>query len=62
MESFNKKLLEQVVGDGRIFISSTLIDGKYTLRFACLSFRTHLKQVDTLLKVLKEKVKFLERK
>lgn len=53
---FNKKLLEAVVADGRIFISSTMIDGKFTLRFACLSFRTHLKQVDILLKILKEKV------
>lgn len=61
-DSFNKKLLEEVVGDGRIFISSTLIDGKYTLRFACLSFRTHLRQVDTLLKVLREKVKYLDTK
>jgi len=58
--SFNKKLLEAVVEDGRIFISSTLIDGKYTLRFACLAFRTHLKQVDLLLSILKEKLKELQ--
>lgn len=60
--AFNKKLLEAVVEDGRIFISSTLLDGKFTLRLACLAFRTHLKQIDTLLKVLKEKVKMLEGK
>lgn len=58
---FNKKLLEAVVKDGRIFISSTMIDGKYTLRFACLSFRTHLKQVDLLIDILKQKVRALER-
>jgi len=60
--AFNKKLLEEVVADGRIFISSTLLDGKFTLRFACLSFRTHLKQVDLLLRILKEKAKELEKK
>ncbi len=60
-DAFNKKLLEEVVADGRVFISSTLLNGKFTLRFACLAFRTHLKTVDTLLKVLKEKVKALER-
>lgn len=60
--AFNKKLLEAVVTDGRIFISSTMIDGKYTLRFACLAFRTHLQQVDLLLKILKENVNKLERK
>ena len=62
INAFNKKLLEEVVADGRIFISSTLLDGKFTLRFACLAFRTHLKQVDLLLKILKEKVKMLEKK
>ena len=60
--AFNKKLLEEVVTDGRIFISSTMLDGKFTLRLACLAFRTHLKTIDTLLNVLKEKVKMLERK
>jgi len=56
---FNKRLLHEVVADGRIFISSTMLDGKFTLRFACLAFRTHLKTVDTLLGVLDEKVKYL---
>ena len=55
-DEFNKKLLEAVVADGRVFISSTVLNGKYTLRFACLAFRTHLKTVDTLLEILKEKV------
>lgn len=57
---FNKRLLDEVVADGRVFISSTLLDGKFTLRFACLAFRTHLKTVDTLLSVLNEKGKMLE--
>ena len=54
--AFNKALLEAVVADGRVFISSTVLNGDYTLRFACLAFRTHLKTVDTLLEVLKSKV------
>jgi len=61
VNAFNKKLLEAVVADGRIFISSTMLDGKFTLRFACLAFRTHLREVDLLLKILKEKVKHLEK-
>ncbi|MDZ4713855.1 MAG: aminotransferase class I/II-fold pyridoxal phosphate-dependent enzyme [Cytophagales bacterium] len=56
---FNKKLLHAVQKDGRVFISSTLLDGKFTLRFACLSFRTHLSTVDTLLAVLKREVEKL---
>jgi glutamate/tyrosine decarboxylase-like PLP-dependent enzyme len=61
-DAFNKRLVEEVQRDGRVFISSTLVNGKFTLRLACLSFRTHLKTVDTLLNILEEKVKFLERK
>ncbi|MEO6391331.1 MAG: aminotransferase class V-fold PLP-dependent enzyme [Pyrinomonadaceae bacterium] len=55
-DAFNKALLDAVVADGRIFISSTILSGKFTLRFACLSFRTHLETVDTLLQILKENV------
>jgi glutamate/tyrosine decarboxylase-like PLP-dependent enzyme len=58
-DEYNKRLLAEVIEDGRIFISSTMLDGKFTLRFACLAFRTHLKTVDTLLSVLKEKVHLL---
>ena len=57
---FNKRLLESVVADGRVFISSTMLEGNYTLRFACLAFRTHLKTVDTLLQVLRNNVEQLE--
>ncbi|MFN0140141.1 MAG: pyridoxal phosphate-dependent decarboxylase family protein [Pyrinomonadaceae bacterium] len=53
---FNKKLLEAVVADGRVFISSTMLNAEFTLRFACLAFRTHLQTVDTLLEVLKDAV------
>ena len=52
---FNKRLLEEIVKDGTVFISSTLLNNKFTLRFACLAFRTHLKTVDTLLMLLDQK-------
>ncbi len=58
---FNERLIKEVQKDGRIFISSTLLDNRFMLRFACLSFRTHLHTVDLLLKILKEKVRKLER-
>ena len=45
-----------VIDDGRIFISSTVLNGRFTLRFACLAFRTHLKTVDTLLTILRDAV------
>lgn len=57
---FNKQLLASVVADGRVFISSTMLQGKFTLRFACLAFRTHLNTVDTLLEVLRSNVEQAE--
>ncbi len=57
---FNKKLINEVQRDGRIFISSTMLNGKFVLRLVVLSFRTHLEQINTLIDVLKEKIKLLE--
>ena len=57
---FNKRLLEAVLEDGRIFISSTMIDGKYTLRLAVLHFRTHLERIDYLLRLLQSKARELD--
>ncbi len=50
---FNKKLMDAMHKDGEIFISSTMLDGKFVLRFACLSFRTHIEHVDKLLAMLR---------
>jgi aromatic-L-amino-acid decarboxylase len=58
--AFNKRLMEETQKDGRVFISSTMLDGKFMLRLAVLSFRTHLSTINTLLRVLKEKVVELE--
>jgi aromatic-L-amino-acid decarboxylase len=58
---FNEELLKRVKEDGQIYISSTVLDRKFVLRFACLSFRTHLKTVELLLETLKEKVAELEK-
>jgi aromatic-L-amino-acid decarboxylase len=61
INSFNEKLVHEIQADGRVFISSTILNGQFTIRFACLSFRTHLKTVNLLLKLLKEKSKMLEK-
>lgn len=50
--TFNKRLLEAVLDDGKIFISSTMIEGNYTLRLAVLNFRTHRHIIDYLLALL----------
>lgn len=52
---FNRALIGEVHRDGRIFISSTMLDGTFWLRFAALTFRTHLESVDLLLGILEDK-------
>lgn len=54
---FNARLVEEVRKDGRVFLSSTTIDGVFWLRLAVLSFRTHKSTIDTCLEVLGERVR-----
>ncbi len=58
--AFNTRLLDWVKTDGRIFVSSTTIDGVYWMLVAILCFRTHLREVDMLLEVFKKGVEELE--
>ena len=59
-DEFNARLVEEVKKDGRVFLSSTMINGTYFIRLAVLSFRTHLSTIDSCLSVLKEKVEILK--
>jgi aromatic-L-amino-acid decarboxylase len=60
-DAFNRRLIDAVQRDGRIFISSTMIDGRFTLRLAILSLRTHQTTVDLAIDILREKAHQLER-
>jgi glutamate/tyrosine decarboxylase-like PLP-dependent enzyme len=51
-DNANRRLLEAVHEDGKVFITSTRIDGKFTLRLAVLNFRTHRETIDYLLDLL----------
>ena len=52
--------MEETHRDGRVFLSSTTVDGKFVLRMAALAFRTHLDTIDLALEVLRESVARLE--
>ena len=52
-DTFNRRLVEVIQDDGRIFISSTKVDGSFVLWFVISSFRTHLDDIDSALNVLK---------
>lgn len=55
-DDFNLGLVRDVHEDGRVFVSSTTIDGVVWLRLAVLSFRTHLETIELTLDVLREAV------
>lgn len=57
----NLALVKEMHKDGRVFISSTTIDGKVFLRFAALAFRTHLREVDLTLSMLKDKIRIIKK-
>ena len=58
---FNEKLVEYVQQDGRVFLSSTKIEGEFWIRLAVLCFRSHLREVDLCLEILAEGVQHLKK-
>jgi glutamate/tyrosine decarboxylase-like PLP-dependent enzyme len=59
-DRFNQALVDAMRRDGRLFISSTLLGGRFTLRMAALAFRTHRRTIDLALRVLAEQAAALE--
>ena len=55
-EDVNARLIQDIQSDGRVFLSSTHIDGSHWLRLAVLAFRTHKSTVDLALEVIRELV------
>ncbi|HEX6739880.1 MAG TPA: aminotransferase class I/II-fold pyridoxal phosphate-dependent enzyme [Vicinamibacteria bacterium] len=52
--AMNRAIVEGVRRDGRVFLSSTLLDGRFVLRLVALGFRTHRRTIDLALRVLRE--------
>jgi glutamate/tyrosine decarboxylase-like PLP-dependent enzyme len=51
-DAFNERLLRHLQEEGRVMLSGTRIDGRFMLRCAILSFRTHLEHVDEVVDAL----------
>ncbi|MGI5500827.1 pyridoxal phosphate-dependent decarboxylase family protein [Lentzea sp. CA-135723] len=45
----SERLLKDINGSGRFFVSSTRLDGRFTLRMCVLSHRTHREHVDEVI-------------
>ncbi|MGW2330474.1 pyridoxal phosphate-dependent decarboxylase family protein [Streptomyces sp. NPDC001700] len=48
----SRRLLERINGHRRIVLSSTVVDGRYTLRVCVVSHRTHLDRIAEALKII----------
>jgi len=58
--AFNQKLLQLIQKDGRVFLSSTTLDGKFVIRMAILAFRTRKRTIDLGLEMIRGLLKELE--
>jgi aromatic-L-amino-acid/L-tryptophan decarboxylase len=58
-DDINEKLVQAIRRDGRVFLSSTILDGRFTLRLAVSAFRTHVETIDLTLQVLVEQARKL---
>ncbi|MDP8914733.1 MAG: aminotransferase class V-fold PLP-dependent enzyme, partial [Pseudomonadota bacterium] len=58
-DDFNERLLRHVQEEGRVMLSGTRIDGRFTLRCAILSFRTHIEHVDEVIAALERGVRMV---
>ncbi len=58
---FNRELLRQIHKDGEVFLSSTIIEGRFVIRMALLSFRTKLSTVNRALDMIERHLNLLIR-
>lgn len=51
---YNRALMKAIHHDGRVFLSSTSINGKFVIRMAILSFRTKITTIDKAIEMIKQ--------
>jgi len=59
-DDFNRRLVDAIRKDGTILLSSTTLDGRYMIRFAILSYRTHLDTIDLAIDVIRKTIATLK--
>ncbi|XP_019617179.1 PREDICTED: tyrosine decarboxylase 2-like [Branchiostoma belcheri] len=58
--SFNKLLLEEMIQEGGVYLSSTTLKGTFYLRICVLGFRTHVEHVELCLEILQKSLRKLK--
>jgi aromatic-L-amino-acid decarboxylase len=54
LDRLNQRLLTAVMGDGRVYCSNAVLNGRFCLRACIVNFRTEAEQVELLLEVAAE--------
>ena len=54
VDALNRKLLEIVQSEGKVFLTGTELDGRFALRACIVNFRTTEADLDLLLDVIAE--------
>ena len=52
----NRRLLETINASGRVFLSSTIVDGRFTLRACIVSHRTHRDRIEECIQIVRRAV------
>jgi len=60
-EEGNRELLERINATGRVFLSSTMLRGQFTLRVCILSHRSHRDRVEECVEIIKEGARSVDR-
>ncbi len=61
VEEFSRKLLAYIVKSKKLFLSSTLLNGKFVIRVCILSFRTHQAEVEQAFEIIRKAAKKLDK-
>lgn len=54
--AFNEQLIREIHKDGEVFLSSTVIDGRFVIRMAILSFRTKVETIDRAIVMIQKAI------
>jgi aromatic-L-amino-acid decarboxylase len=60
VDAFNRKLLKKIVKSKKLFLSSTLLKGRFVIRVCILSFRTHQAEVEEAFEIIKSAARELD--
>ncbi len=59
-DEFNRRLLERINASRRVFLSSTMIDGRFVIRACIVSFRTHRDRIEEAIEIIRSSAAELE--